>query len=218
MTGDDFRRAHPTRSACDSATVISPEDPWDPSDAAPEQPRGRSRQRDLRLAMGFAAVFAVLLLVHAVLTAVSERPPPVATIHALPVRLRTPLGEASNDCAAGVLSDHGFTLYIDTAGEPPGSGTLALADALCILRALRAPASVLEEIGNAHDTPGVHSATWSAGGMLLPEGFELEGSYVATWSYEPGSGLDLAVVRGLELDVNDFFPLPALEALNRAGR
>ena len=200
--------------SCDPATVISPEDPSEACDAAPEQPRGGSRQRNLRLAMGFAAVFAVLLLAHALLTAVSERPPTVATIHALPMRLRTPLGEASTACVAGVLSDHDFTLFVDTAGQLPGSGTLNLADALCILRALRAPASILEEIGKAHDTPGVHSAAWTAGGAQLPEGFELDGSFSAAWSYDPASGLDLAVVQRQELDVNIYL-LRALQTLNR---
>jgi len=217
MAGDHHRRAGPNALDVRFCTVISPEDPLEPCDAAPEQPRGGSRQRDLRLAMGFAAVLAVLLLANAVLMAVSERPPTVATIHALPMRLRTPLGEASTDCAAGVLSDHGLTLYVNTAGELPGSGTLALADASCILRALGAPASVLEEIGKAHDTPGVHSAAWTAGGGSLPEGFELDGSFIATWSYEPGSGLDLAVVQHRELDVNIHL-LPALQALNIAGQ
>ena len=187
--------------------------PPDPSEAP-----GPSRRRNLRLALGFAAVYA-LLLTNTLLPAMGERPPVVAAIHTLPPHLLdTPLVEASRYCAAGVLSDHGLTLYVDTAGEVPGSGTLTMADALCILRALHAPAAVLEEIGSAQDGPGVHNASWMASGLVVPASFDLDGSLAAAWTYEPGTGLDLVVVQHFRIPDVTIYQLPAFQGRNGAGR
>ena len=172
--------------------------------------RSGVRSRNLRLVVGFAAAYALLLVANAVLPAVGGRPETLAAIHTLPPRLHTPLMDASAQCAAGVLRDHGLTLYVDTAGD-------TLADVSCILRALHAPAAVLEEVGAAQNRPGIHHASWTGGGMLLPKGFDLDGSLSAAWTFEPSSGLHLVVVVYYELpDANVW--LPAIVARNGAGR
>jgi hypothetical protein len=176
------------------------------------------RSRNLRLVVGFAAAYALLLVANAVLPAVGGRPEILAAIHTLPPRLHTPLMDASAQCAAGVLRDHGLTLYVDTAGEQPGSGTLTLADVSCILRALGAPATVLEEVGSAQNRPGIHNASWTGGGMLLPKGFDLDGSFSAAWTFEPRSGLDLVIVVYYELPDVTIYQLPAFQSRSGAGR
>jgi hypothetical protein len=170
--------------------VINPDDP----------------DRDLRRAVGLAGVILVFVAVVATGFANVHRAPttvgairPHAGIHGMPA------WTAYTRCGAGQIVNGGFALYLDTAGDQPGSGKLRMADVACVLDVLHAPSSLFDAIGHAQ-----RSVHWRVGAVTFNDRDSypdrVTGSYqfTASWKYERATGLDMAITVVSDVDLKPF--------------
>jgi hypothetical protein len=60
---------------------------------------------------------------------------PAAVVAGLRQYRAGPLWAAYARCPVGVITNRGTSMYLDTAGDQPASGTLSMADVSCVLEA-----------------------------------------------------------------------------------
>lgn len=93
---------------------------------------------------------------------------------------KTELRVAYESCGhVGDLADRDTTLYLDLGGSDAGSGTLDVADLVCVLGALDTPMYVLRRVEGTRAIDGRQSESW--------------GSFEASWTYHPDNGLDMLI-------------------------
>jgi hypothetical protein len=91
-----------------------------------------------------------------------------------------PLRQASTTCGqVGDLSDGDRTLFLDGEGEEANSGHLEVSTIECVLRELKTPTYVVEQMNQTRALDGQQTATW--------------GAFEARWTYHPDAGLNLSV-------------------------